>query len=98
MAESKSDCFCSKIKGCSEKIGKMASFSINSLAGDSECGTEPMSRAAHIKSQNSPNRDRNGAPASYRNGVLGDAKRQALKVLVDRLLHGDRTRRVITSS
>jgi hypothetical protein len=27
--------------------------------------------------------------------VLDDAKRQALKVLVDRLLHGDRTRRVI---
>jgi hypothetical protein len=29
---------------------------------------------------------------------LDDAKRQALKVLVDRLLHGDRTRRVITYS
>jgi adenylate cyclase len=30
--------------------------------------------------------------------VLDDAKRQALKVLVDRLLHSDRTRRVITYS
>jgi hypothetical protein len=37
-------------------------------------------------------------PRAYRDGVLDDAKRQALKVLVDRLLHGDRTRRVITSS
>jgi adenylate cyclase len=40
----------------------------------------------------------NFVPGAYRNGVLDDAKRQALKVLVDRLLHGDRTRRVITSS
>jgi adenylate cyclase len=40
----------------------------------------------------------NFVPDSYRNGVLDDAKRQALKVLVDRLLHGDRTRRVITYS
>jgi adenylate cyclase len=30
--------------------------------------------------------------------MLDDAKRQALKVLVDRLLDGDRTRRVITFS
>jgi adenylate cyclase len=37
-------------------------------------------------------------PGTYRDGVLDDAKRQALKVLVDRLLHGDRTRRVITYS
>jgi adenylate cyclase len=35
-------------------------------------------------------------PNAYRSGVLDDAKRQALKVLVDRLLHGDQTRRVIT--
>jgi adenylate cyclase len=40
----------------------------------------------------------NFVPNAYRNGVLDDAKRPALKVLVDRLLHGDRTRRVITSS
>jgi adenylate cyclase len=40
----------------------------------------------------------NFVPAAYRNGVLDDAKRQALKVLIDQLLHGDRTRRVITSS
>jgi hypothetical protein len=40
----------------------------------------------------------NFVPDSYRNGVLDDAKRQALKVLVGRLLHGDRTRRVITYS
>jgi hypothetical protein len=40
----------------------------------------------------------NFVPGAYRNGVLDDAKRQALKVLVDRLLHGDRTRRVITYS
>jgi adenylate cyclase len=40
----------------------------------------------------------NFVPNAYRNGVLDDAKRQALKVLVDRLLRGDRTRRVITFS
>jgi adenylate cyclase len=40
----------------------------------------------------------NFVPDSYRNGVLDDARRQALKVLVDRLVHGDRTRRVITYS
>jgi adenylate cyclase len=40
----------------------------------------------------------NFVPDVYRNGVLDDVKRQALKVLVDRLLRGDRTRRVITSS
>jgi hypothetical protein len=40
----------------------------------------------------------NFVPEAYRDGVLDDAKRQALKVLVDRLLHGDRTRRVITFS
>jgi adenylate cyclase len=40
----------------------------------------------------------NFVPAAYRNGVLDDAKRQALKVLVDQLLRGDRTRRVITYS
>jgi adenylate cyclase len=40
----------------------------------------------------------NFVPDAYRNGMLDDAKRQALKILVDRLLHGDRTRRVITSS
>jgi adenylate cyclase len=40
----------------------------------------------------------NFVPDAYRNGVLDDAKRQALKVLVDRLVHGDRTRRVITFS
>jgi adenylate cyclase len=40
----------------------------------------------------------NFVPSAYRDGVLDDSKRQALKVLVDRLLHGDRTRRVITSS
>jgi adenylate cyclase len=40
----------------------------------------------------------NFVPDAYRNGVLDDAKRQALKVLVDRLLHGDRTRRVIIFS
>jgi rhodanese-related sulfurtransferase len=40
----------------------------------------------------------NFVPDSYRNGALDDAKRRALKVLVDRLLHGDRTRRVITYS
>jgi adenylate cyclase len=40
----------------------------------------------------------NFVPNAYRDGVLDDAKRQALKVLVDRLLHGDRTRRVITYS
>jgi adenylate cyclase len=40
----------------------------------------------------------NFVPGAYRDGVLDDAKRQALKVLVDRLLHGDRTRRVITFS
>jgi adenylate cyclase len=37
-------------------------------------------------------------PAAYRNGVLDDEKRQALKVLVDRLLRGDRSRRVIIFS
>jgi adenylate cyclase len=31
----------------------------------------------------------NFVPGAYRDGVLDDAKRQALKVLVDRLLHGD---------
>jgi hypothetical protein len=40
----------------------------------------------------------NFVPGAYRDGVLDDAKRQALKVLVDQLLHGDRTRRVITYS
>jgi adenylate cyclase len=40
----------------------------------------------------------NFVPNAYRIGVLDDAKRQALKVLVDRLLHDDRTRRVITFS
>jgi adenylate cyclase len=40
----------------------------------------------------------NFVPDAYRNGVLDDAKRQVLKVLVERLLHGDRTRRVITYS
>jgi adenylate cyclase len=40
----------------------------------------------------------NFVPAAYRNGVLDDAKRQALRVLVDGLLRGDRTRRVITYS
>jgi adenylate cyclase len=40
----------------------------------------------------------NFVPNAYRNGVLDDAKRQALKAVVDQLLHGDRTRRVITSS
>jgi TolB-like protein len=40
----------------------------------------------------------NFVPDAYRNGVLDDAKRQDLKVLVDRLLHDDRTRRVITYS
>jgi adenylate cyclase len=40
----------------------------------------------------------NFVPDAYRDGVLDDSKRQALKVLVGRLLHGDRTRRVITSS
>jgi adenylate cyclase len=40
----------------------------------------------------------NFVPDAYRDGVLDDAKRQALKALVDRLLHGDRTRRVITFS
>jgi hypothetical protein len=40
----------------------------------------------------------NFVPGAYRNGVLDDAKRQALKVLVDGLLNGDRTRRVITYS
>jgi adenylate cyclase len=40
----------------------------------------------------------NFVPDAYRNGVPDDAKRQALKLLVDRLLQGDRTRRVITYS
>jgi DNA-binding winged helix-turn-helix (wHTH) protein/TolB-like protein len=40
----------------------------------------------------------NFVPNAYRNGVLDDAKRQAVKALVDRLLHGDRTRRVIIFS
>jgi hypothetical protein len=40
----------------------------------------------------------NFVPGAYRYGVLDDAKRQALKVLVDQLLHGDRTRRVIIFS
>ena len=40
----------------------------------------------------------NFVPNAYRIGVLDDAKRQALKVLVDRLLHDDRTRRVVTFS
>jgi adenylate cyclase len=40
----------------------------------------------------------NFVPRAYRDGGLDDAKRQALKVLVDRLLHGDRTRRMITYS
>jgi hypothetical protein len=40
----------------------------------------------------------NFVPNAYRDGVLDDAKRQALKVLVDRFLHGDRTQRVITFS
>jgi adenylate cyclase len=39
----------------------------------------------------------NFVPGAYRDGVLDDAKRQALKLLVDRL-QGDRTRRVITFS
>jgi hypothetical protein len=38
----------------------------------------------------------NFIPDAYRSGVLDDAKRQALKLLVDRLLRGDQTRRVIT--
>jgi tetratricopeptide (TPR) repeat protein len=40
----------------------------------------------------------NFVPGAYQHGVLDDAKRQALKVLVDRLLHGNQTRRVITYS
>jgi hypothetical protein len=40
----------------------------------------------------------NVVPDTYRDGVLDDAKRQAFKVLVDRLLHSDRKRRVITFS
>jgi adenylate cyclase len=40
----------------------------------------------------------NFVPDAYRNGVLSAAKRQALKALIDQLLRGDRTRRVITSS
>jgi adenylate cyclase len=40
----------------------------------------------------------NFIPGAYRYGMLDDGKRQALKVLVDRLLRGDRTRRVITFS
>jgi adenylate cyclase len=40
----------------------------------------------------------NFVPDAYRNGVLDDAKRHTLKVLVDQLLRGDRTRRLITFS
>jgi len=38
----------------------------------------------------------NFVPNAYRSGVLDDAKRQALKLLVDGLLRGNQTRRVIT--
>src|SRR5262249_35824883 len=37
-------------------------------------------------------------PEPYRRGVLDDERRQALKVFVDRLLRGDRTRRIIIFS
>jgi tetratricopeptide (TPR) repeat protein len=40
----------------------------------------------------------NFVPDAYRDGVLDDTKRQALRVLVDRSLHGDGTRRLITYS
>ena len=37
-------------------------------------------------------------PEAFRNGVLDDEKRRALKSFMDRLLHGDQTRRLVTLS